>query len=235
MSFDQITHIAHAIAGAVNWEKALGPVIGFVTAWVLFELTERRKVRLAQQALRKGLLAELRHAEVLLSTIVGKYSYTADTPEDIASFAKEIRWFAKEGKQRAMQWGLASAPYSPEGQVAFETASDAQIIQVFKEVGIKETSGNTLVLPVVDAVLSGRTPGFSEIEIQAVSVVRWQAHLLAEDAAWMKEFLRLSYTITDAKNHEIVSMNHSRRASSYGRRAITLLASVRSAIKALAA
>jgi hypothetical protein len=220
--------------GALDWDKIIGPVIGFLVAWALFELTERRKVRLAQQALRVALVAELRHAEILLSSIVGKYSYTATTPHDVAAFAAEVRWFAKEGKARAMQHGLALTEHTPEQMTAFKDASDAQIIQVLKAVGAKETSGTTLILPIVDAVLSGRTPGFSDKEIQALSTVRWQVHLLAEDAAWTKEFVRLSFTVT-GPNHGIVSDNHDRRVQSYGRRAITLIACVRSALKTMEA
>jgi hypothetical protein len=66
----------------IDWEKIIGPVIGFLAGWALFELTERRKVRMAQRALRAALVAELRHTEVLLSTIVGKYCYLAKNPSE---------------------------------------------------------------------------------------------------------------------------------------------------------
>ena len=60
-------------------------------------------------------------------------------------------------------------------------------------------------------------------------------HLLEEDANWTKEFLRLSYTVTDPTNHNIVSLNHDRRVYSYSRRVITLLKCVRIALTTLGA
>lgn len=50
-----------------------GPVIGFLSAWLLFELTERRRRQLAQQAMRRALLAELRQAELVLSGILSAW------------------------------------------------------------------------------------------------------------------------------------------------------------------
>lgn len=94
-------------AKAVDWEKIIGPVVVFSAAWVLFERTERRKVRMAQSALRDALVAELHHVEVLLSTIVRKYCYRATDANEVAAFAAKIRWFVKVGKRRAMDVGLA--------------------------------------------------------------------------------------------------------------------------------
>jgi hypothetical protein len=57
-----------------------GPFLGFLTGWGLFELTERRKVRLAERTLREALIAELQHAELLLSATVGRYAYPGQEP-----------------------------------------------------------------------------------------------------------------------------------------------------------
>lgn len=219
------------------WQRVLvllGPLLGFFSGWGLFELTERRKVRLAEHALRNALLAELRHTEVLLSTIVGKYCFTANNPTDIAIFAAEIRWFVNVGKQRALRVGLALQE-PPEGTVGqFNDLSDETLVALFGK-GRQETIGASLILPVIDSVLAGRTSGFSDLEIEALSTVRWQAHLLEQDAEWTKEFLRLSFTVTDPTNHDIVSKNHGARVYSYSRRAITLLKCVRSALTTLGA
>src|SRR6266850_7884915 len=154
--------LKQAIAGAI------GPLAGFFAGWLLFELTERRRVRMASQALRDALVSELENAEVLLSTLVGKYAHLAQTPDDVANTAREIRWFVATGRQRASGTGLELTGAIAEG---FDTLSDAQVVALFALTGAKETAGTKLILPVVDAVLAGRTPGFSGPEIQTLSTV----------------------------------------------------------------
>jgi len=218
----------------IDWEKIVGPVIGFFVGWALFELTERRKVWMAQRALRGALVSELRHTEVLLSSIVAKYCFLAKNEADVKTFADEIRWFVNVGKKRAMSVGLALDEPAPQTLSQFNDLNDATLVALFSG-GKQETTGTSLILPVIDAMLAGRTTGFSDHEIEALSTVRWQAHLLAQDAEWTKKFLDLSFTVTDPKNHDIVSINHDTRVASYSRRAITMLKCVRTALTTLGA
>ena len=59
------------------------PFLGFLLGWGLFEVTERRKNRMAQRALREALISELEHIEVMLSSLVGAFVHLAKTHEEI--------------------------------------------------------------------------------------------------------------------------------------------------------
>lgn len=212
----------------------LTALVSFAFAWILFELTERRKVRLAQRALREALIAELRHAEVLLSSIVGKYAHVANTPEEVASTARELRWFVEAGQRSADEVGLGGDRVPPENLKQIMAYTDDQIVAAFaRPPAAREAVGTKLMLPIVDAALAGRTAGFSANEIQGISTVRWQLHLLEQDAEWTAEFLRLTYTVADEENHALIVANHENRLRSYARRATLVLGCVRTAISAL--
>jgi hypothetical protein len=100
-----------------------------------------------------------------------------------------------------MSVGLALEEPAPQTLSQFDDLSDAMVVGLFSK-GPQETTGTSLILPVIDAVLAGRTTGFSDREIEALSTVRWQAHLLGQDAEWTKKFLDLSFTVTDPTNHD---------------------------------
>ena len=218
------------------WQRALtvfGPFLGFFFGWALFELTERRKVRIARAAVRQALIAELEHIEVLLSSNVGKYAHVATTPADVGSVAKEIRWFMGVGRARAQSFGVLENDLPEQVVRRLPTYSDEQLIGALKLLGRKETVGTTFPLPVIDSVLAGRTSGFTGDQIQALSAVRWQAHLLEQDAKWMAEFLRLTLTLTDPTNYDIAVKNHEQRTRSYALRVSVTLRCVRTALAAL--
>ena len=217
-----------ATLGSLKWGD-VSLLVGFITAWLLFELTERRRIRLAQRELRRALLAELENAEVLVSSIVGKYARLCKSKEDVALVASEIRWHLDAGRQRFADLGIISdlRPIPPE----FRSLSDDQLIKLLSS--IKETIGTTIIMPVVERALAGQTLGFRAIQIQAISMVRWQTHLLEQDVESMKEMLRLTFTVTDEQNHKTVVENHHGRTESYARRAQTLLRAIRAALQLL--
>jgi hypothetical protein len=95
----------------VKWENVSLP-LGFISAWLLFELTERRRVRIGQRELRRALLAELENAEVLVCTFVCKYARFCKSEADIAAVAEELRWFYDVGRQRMQE---LSPDYSRSG------------------------------------------------------------------------------------------------------------------------
>ena len=214
-----------------NWQDislVVGPLVGFASAWLLFEVTERRRVRLTQRELRQALIVELEHVEVLVSSIVGKYAHRAQKPAEVALVANEIRWFVNVGRERMADVGvLSDLPPTPAD---FAHLDDATLVAVFAQVAAQETVGNKIILPVVEAALGGRTSGFNARQIQALSTIRWQAYLLDQDAEWMGEFLRLTFTVTDEGNHALVVANHEQRTDSYARRARTLLRSIRAGL-----
>lgn len=221
---------------AVDWYKVfttLGPFIGFVLGWLLFEITERRKVRLAQRELRRALVAELQHAELLLSTVVCKYAFTATTPEEIKACADELRWGRHVGRARAHRVGISSPIGTDTTLANLDVVSDQQLVATMVSTTPRETVGTKLLFPMIDAVLAGRTAGFSGDQVLSLGAIRWQAHLLEQDADWMGEFLRLTFSVTDETNHRRVVANHEQRVRAYAFRAGVLLKCVRTSLKAL--
>ena len=202
-------------------------LVGLISGWLLFELTERRRVRLAQRELRRALEAELENAEVLVSSIVGKYARLCQTEADVSFVANEIRWFQAVGRHRMQDTGILSD--LPPLSQALDSLSDNQLVQLFSS--IKETIGTKIIMPVVENALAGHTSGFNARQIQALGMVRWQAYLLEQEAESMKEFFRLTFTVTDQANHQIVVENHNQRTEAYARRARTLLGTIRAALQ----
>jgi len=196
-----------------------GPFLGFLLGWGLFEL-------------RQALVAELRHTELLLSSIVSKFAYLATTGDEIQRVASEIRWFAREAPSRAQVFGLREVPSMPDAMIALP---DGELVRGFVLLSRKENIGSTVILPVVDAALAGHTSGFTAPQIEALSSLRWQGHLLEQDAEWMAEFFRMTYTVEDAENHALVVDNRMQKVRSYAKRADVMLGCVRTALDALGA
>lgn len=228
-----------ARAASFDWEKVvlaiLGPIIGFAAGFAAFEYQERRRVRLAQRELRRALIGELQHIEVLLSTIVAKYAYLAESPEDVKATAAEIRWYRQVGIERAKAVGLSQGIPEPMQRTVeqFDALPDEAVVKLSAAVGRQETVGSKVILPIIEGVLAGRTAGFTDHEIQALSAVRWQAFMLEQEAEWTREFFRMTYTVTDPQNHDRVVQNHENRLRQYARRARTVLAVVRRTLQIL--
>ena len=202
-------------------------LVGFITAWGLFELTEWRRIRLAQKELRRALVAELETAEVLVSTIVGKYARLCKSEKDVAAVAHEIRWYIDVGRERFADLGILSdhTPIPPD----FRSLDDNQLILLYSS--IKETIGTKIILPVVEQALAGQTSGFRANQIQALGMVRWQTYLLEQDAESMREAFRMTFTVADEHLHETVVENHDKYTESYALRSRTLLRAVRAALQ----
>ncbi len=217
-----------ATLGSLKWGD-VSLLVGFITAWLLFEVTERRRIRLAQRELRRAILAELENAEVVVSVFVAKYARLCKSEADEAFVAGEIRWYVDVGRHRFEDLGIISdlPPIPPE----FRSLSDHQLISFYSST--EETIGNTIIMPIVERALAGQTLGFGAIQIQALSMVRWQTHLLEQDVESMKEMLRLTFTVTDEQNHKTVVENHHRCTESYALRARTLLRAIRAALQLL--
>jgi hypothetical protein len=226
------------IADVKDMVSIAGPILGFFAAWGLFELTERRKVRLAERALRTALVAELEHAEGVLASIVTRFAHFADTPAAIQQLATEWRWLTLGGGRQRMQALSESAlPEYPPGFVErVSDLSDQQLVALLaaSRVNVEHARlGPKVILPIVDAALAGRTSGFTSREIQALSSVRWHEHGLAEGSRWAEEFLRMTFTITDDAKHAGATQNLESRTKDYAQRAGSMLAAVRSALQIL--
>jgi len=202
-------------------------LLGFLSAWLLFVVTERRRAARSQHELRRALVAELENGEVLANNFVCKYARLFKSEQDIAFCANEIRWSQGVGRKRMEILGIVAARQDASPQLA--SLSDRQLVTLFSD--INETVGTKLYLPILDRALGAQTFGFSAEQIQVLSMVRWQIFLLAQEADSMQELLRLSFTITDENNHQIVIKNHDQRSLAYARRAQTVLRAIRRAIE----
>ena len=202
-------------------------LVGFISGWLLFEVTERRKVGRARRELSNALVAELEHAEVLVSNIVMKYARLCRNETDVNFVANEIRWFYDIGRQRMQDVGILSD--LPSNLPELKSLSDNQLIGLFSSV--RETIGSKIILPVLGGVLVGQTLGFDTSQIRAFSMVRWQSYLLEQESESMKEMFRLTFTVTDKDNHKTVVENHNQRTVAYAYRARTLLRAIRTALQ----
>jgi hypothetical protein len=160
---------------------------------------------------------------------VGRYAYLANSPAEIQQVASEIRWYLAVGRHRTQAIGLGELPEPPAG---FDALSDEQLVAGFAHTAQTDRMGPKVILPVVDSALAGHTSGFT-VQIQALSSVRWQASLLEEDVHWMAEFLRLTFTVSDAENHDIVTQNFNTRTRGYAQRVHILVGCVRTALDLL--
>ena len=218
------------LAALESLASETGPVlVGFILGWLLFEVTEWRRARLARRELRSALVAELENAEILTSIAVIKYARLCERKEDVSFVAGEIRWFQDVGRHRMQDLGVLSVlrPIPSE----LKSLSDDQLITVFSS--IKETIGTKIIMPVLERALTGQILGFRANQIQVLSMVRVQAHLLEQDVEMMHELHRLSFTVTDENNHRIVVENHDQRVASYALRAQILLRAIRAALQGL--
>jgi hypothetical protein len=204
-------------------------LIGFVSGWGLFELTDWRRRTSEQRELRSALVAELQNAEVLASYTVVKYARYFQGKAKVALVAHEIRWFQTVGRSQMEAAGVVSN--LPQTPPAFETLGDEQLVDLFSQ--IDETIGSKLIFPIVESVLAGKTSGLNAQQIAALSMVHWHAHLLSQNADAMREFLHMSYTVTDETNHPRVIKNHEKQCASYALRAEVLLGVIRRALQLL--
>jgi hypothetical protein len=88
-------------------------------------------------------------------------------------------------------------------------------------------------MTVLQAALAAPTSGFTTREIQRLSWVSWQTHLLAHEARMMKEMVMLTFTIDDPDNHRTVTENVEKAKQGYRTRAGHTLDAVREALKAI--
>ena len=110
---------------------------------------------------------------------------------------------------------------------------DEKLVAIYATASRREPVGTTLILPIVDAALAGRTAGFTAIEIGLLGMVRWQSHLLEQHANWMAEFFRLSYSVADPENHQKILENSDQMTRTYTKRAVTLVRCVRQTLRNL--
>jgi hypothetical protein len=220
------------IATVAGSKELIGAVTGFLVGWGTSELTDLRRRRTTRRAIRRAIVAELYQVESLLSILVLKFSY--GTP-NVARAVVEMRWLVEVGAKRGKYAGVPEPDEEQRNLMQqFAGRSVDEIAAIIRALPpMQENRAFELHLPVVTAVLAAPGSGFNGDEIQALSAVAWQAYLLSEEARWMEEFVRLSYTVSDPGNHQVIAENHARCKVGYRQRAEMALDVVRVALRAL--
>jgi hypothetical protein len=212
----------------------LGPIAGFLTAWLIFELTERRRSRMARNAIRTAVVGELRHVELLLANMVVGYAW-GPTGTGVDRAVREVRWLFAPERKRIEGVGFFEATREGESQFhQLRELPDPQIAQFLRMHPSTEGRRPLEVhLPVIDAVFRQPQTGFTERQIQLIGSVRWQLQLLNDGAQWAHRFFEMSFTVTDPENHRRVEANHQSCRDEHRHRAGLALDEVRSAISIL--
>jgi hypothetical protein len=156
---------------------AAGPIIGLISAWVLFVFQEDRKQSFAAETARQSLIEELKWLESMLNLTVIKCAIQSDIlPRGI----KEFRWWLKEGLTRNVLDEIPAGISEEMDKIL--AASDEQIAPLLK---FFRQDDRALELPIsiVNSVLAAPTSAkLSAEEIKKLLDVRWQAHMLSGHA-----------------------------------------------------
>jgi hypothetical protein len=230
--WDFLTHPKTATLIAVT-----GPILGFVTAWILFEITERRKARRAQAAMRAAILGELRDAELLLSNIVLGYAFGVPASADTQRAVKELRWLLAPERGKVEGVGFFEATGTTEAALQpLRGRSDQEVAALLPH--FPSTSKRRPLevhLPVIAGVLRQPTIGLTEAQVRLLAAVRWQLQLLNDGARWTHRFFRMTFTVRDPTNHGLAVTNHDVCRNEHRQRAAWALDEVRNAIAVLTA
>jgi hypothetical protein len=207
----------------------LGAVLGFASGWGLFEISEHRRRRRQQQTIREALKAELSNMERVLNLQVMMYSRGMDDP---GRGVQETRWFYTEGLRRG---GLLGEPVPSDlSPQAILELSDDELAKLLSQLPAQQPNlAVDLPLPVLRAALAAPTAGFTSVEIQRLSWVQWQTHMLAHEARMLHEMVMLTYTVSDPNKHRLVTGNVESAKRAYRMRAGHTLDAVREALKAI--
>jgi hypothetical protein len=174
---------------------------------------------------REALIAELKNAEAILSTVIWRFAMGAQDPRE---GVKELKWCVREGREGSV---LIDEPSPEMLQIAART--DEELIERFRHYTPSRHPGLALSLPAVDAVLSNPPLTLSGEQFLRLNAVKWQSQLLAAGVADIREWLRLTFTIEDEENHALVEENYSKARTSYSSQAKYALDAVRQALKVL--
>jgi hypothetical protein len=207
---------------------AAGPIIGLVSAWVLFVFQEDRKQSFAAETARQSLIEELKWVESMLSLTVIKCAIQSDLlPRGI----KEFRWFLKEGMARNVLEEIPAGILKDiDKTLAWSDDKIAPLLKFFRQ----DSRALELPISIIHSVLAAPTSAkLSAEEIKKLLDVRWQAHMLSGHASDMNEFFRLTFTVSDEENHKTIQQNNANSLRAYGRRAAFLLDRVRAALNEL--
>ena len=218
------------------WSPFIGMIIGFLFAWGVFELTEHRRGRRTQAAMRRALVAELGQAELVLSVMIFNLSIGTD---NVADAVQELRWFLQLGTERILRAGVLDLrPEELEAMRHLQGQSDPGAEEILRTLSPAQRARPLVELrvPVLDFVLANPPVGFGHIEEQTLRDARWHLQLLADEARTAAEWLRLTcMTAEHSDNHARVVANLDGAREAYRRCAIGAVRMIRVAVSMLRA
>lgn len=159
-----------------------GTVIGFISGWLLSEVTEFRRRLVQTTSYRRALRAELRFAELTLSaTFFG----LAVGTEDVGRATSEFRWLITEGRNRGWLEGFMKEINRDQNflKELLKKPDDElkEILKGFEPGGLDFALD--VPLPIVNSVLSGQGIGLSSGELESLSELKWEMSMLAREGA----------------------------------------------------
>jgi hypothetical protein len=216
------------------WSPIIGTVIGFLTGWGVLQLTERRRRKMAQAVTRRAVVAELRHAELVLSSIIVNLSIGTDT---VADAVRELKVLLEVGTERILSTGVLDLTAEQlEALRHLQGVSDQGAAEILRTLWPAQRARPLKVqVPVLDVLLANPIHGFGDVELQALSAIRWQMHLLADEARLADEWLPLASTEADTGSHGRAVATLEGTRASYRRRAIVAVRMIRDALGVLKA
>lgn len=216
------------------WFPIIGTVIGFLTAWGVVQLTDRRRRTLTQTATRRAVVAELRHAELVLSSIIVNLSIGTDS---VADALRELKVLLEIGTERMLRIGVLDLTAEQlEALRHLHGVSDQGAGEILRTLWPAQRARPLKVqVLVLDTVLANPTHGFRDVELQALSAIRWQVHLLADEARLADQWLPLASTTADPDTPGRAEVTFEGPQASYRRRAMVAVRMIRDALGLLKA
>ena len=160
--------------------------------------------------------AELQELEALLTATYVKLSWGMTAGPREAGEVRRLRVFGRRFSE------------NPEVFERLAEQSDEQIIQALQLTPPKrESLAWTAEIPQVRREIASVASALPEKAIEALGAVRLQAQLMEQDAEWMGEWLRMSFTVTDPGENRKVKDNHKMARESYRLRVANLLDATR--------
>lgn len=216
------------------WSPIIGTVVGFLTAWGVLQLTEHRRRKRAQAVARRAIVAELRHTELILSSTIVNLSIGTDA---VADAVRELKVLLEIGTERMLRTGVLDlATDQLEALRHLQGVSDQSAAEILRTLWPTQRARPLKVeAPVLDVLLANPTHCFGDVELQALSAIRWQMHLLADEARLADEWLPLASTMADTNSQGRALATLDGTRESYRRRAIVALRMIRDALGLLKA
>ena len=178
-------------------------------------------------------MAELRHTELILSSVIVNLSIGTDA---VADAVRELKVLLEIGTERMLRTGVLDLTTDQlEALRHLQGISDQSAAEILRTLWPMQRARPLKVeSPVLDVLLVNPIDGFGDVELQALSAIRWQMHLLADEARLADEWpLASTMADTDSQGRALAAFDSTRE--SYRRRAIVAVRMIRDALGLLKA